>query len=91
MSKLIDQSSGSVSHNHGVPQVSTLSPTLFNIYTTPLAAILRKLGIEYHVYADDYTLYLAIQTIDYESQRSTVDVKQWMVQNMLKLIRKQNS
>ncbi len=60
---------------------------------TPLADILRELGIEIHVYADDHQLYLAFQPIDQNSadvevnkiQRCIVEVKQWMVKNMLKL------
>ncbi len=60
---------------------------------TPLADILRELGIEFHVYADDHQLYLAFQLIDQYSadvavnkiQRCMVEVKQLMVKNMLKL------
>ncbi len=60
---------------------------------TPIADILRELGIEFHVYADDHQLYLAFQPIDQDSadiavnkiQRCMVEVKQWMVKNMLKL------
>ncbi len=60
---------------------------------TRLADILIELGIEFHVYADDHQLYLAFQPIDHESadvafnniQRCMVEVKEWMVKNMLKL------
>ncbi len=60
---------------------------------THLADILRELGIEFHVYADDHQLYLAFQPIEQDSadivvnkiQRCMVEVKQWMVKNMLKL------
>ncbi len=60
---------------------------------TPLADILSELGIEFHVYADDHQLYLAFQPIDKDIadvavnkiQRCMVEVKQWMVKNMLKL------
>ncbi len=60
---------------------------------TPFANILRELGIEFHIYADDHQLYLAFQPTDQNSvdvvvntiQRFMVEVKQWIVQNMLKL------
>ncbi len=72
---------------------SSLSPYLFDIYMTPLADILRELGIEFHVYADVHQLYLAFQPIDQDYfdvavnkiQRCFIEVKQWMVKNMLKL------
>ncbi len=60
---------------------------------TPLADILRELGIEFHVYADDHQLNLAFQPIGQDSAdvvvnkilRCIVEVKQWMIKNMLKL------
>ncbi len=82
--KVEGQSSRSVPLNHGVPQVSSLGPYLFNIYMTPLADILRELRIEFHVYADDHQLYLAFQPIDQDSadvavnkiRRCMIEVKQ---------------
>ncbi len=79
--------------NHGVPQRSSLGPYLFNIYMTPLADILREIGIEFYVCADDHKLYLVFHPNDQDSadvavnktQRCMVEVKQWMVKNMLKL------
>ncbi len=60
---------------------------------TPLDDILRELGIEFHVYADDHQLYLVFQPIDQDIadvavnkiERCMVEVKQWMVKIMLKL------
>ncbi len=82
--KVEGQSSRSVPLNHGVPQGSSLGPYMFNIYMTPLADILRELGIEFYVYADDHQLYLAFQPIDQNRsdeavnkiQRCMVEVKQ---------------
>ncbi len=60
---------------------------------TPLGDILRAFGIEIHVYSDAHQMYLSFQPIDKNSadvivnniQTCMVDVKQWIVQHMLKL------
>ena len=46
---------------YGVPQGSVLGPTLYTLYTTPLATIIRKYNLNYHMYADDTKLNLAIE------------------------------
>ncbi len=76
--------------NHNVPQVSALGPIVFNLYTTPHADILRELGIEFYVYADDLLLYFTFQPIDQDSADVVVNKTQrcmveWMVHNKLKL------
>ena len=39
--------------NFSVPQGSVLGPKFHTMYTTPIGAICKKYGLEYHFYADD--------------------------------------
>ena len=44
--------------NFSVLQGSVLGPKFYTMYTTPIGAIGKKYGLEYHFYADDSQLYL---------------------------------
>ena len=48
----------------GVPQGSVLGQLLFSIYLIPLRDILHEIDVDYHIYADDSTLYFTIDNVE---------------------------
>ena len=79
--------------SNGVPQGSVLSPVFFTVYTQPLADIVRKHNMKFHLYTDETQLHLLFDDCSRVSKSAAIakmeacidEIKSLMLLNMLKL------
>ena len=88
--KIKDTLSDKDTFSYEVPHGSVLGPVLFNLYTTPLSAIISSFDINHHLYADDTQIYMSLLVSNVKEsleklQHCLMGVSAWMTGSKLKL------
>ena len=77
------------STDYGVQQGSVLGPIIFCLYTQEIESIIEKYGLQFHIFADDITIYSPIKE-DHQQQLTLIkdcldEIQNWAEDNSLKL------
>src|SRR3990170_3602483 len=77
------QRSASSQCEHGVPQGSVHGPFLFSVYVSPIAHVITSHGAQFHQYADDTQLYIAVKSDSdiKKLEECTQAVRDWFTRN----------
>ena len=77
---------------YGVPHGSVLRSQLFSVYTAPVAKIISKYSLMFHLYEDDTQLYLSVKPLQMDVaaaveciEGGVAEIRAWMSSNFLKL------
>ena len=81
-----NDTSESTDTKHGVPQGSVPGPILYRVYIIPLLILLTRLGIKYHIYADDTQIYISCLSGNFRLTIETIqliflNISNWLSDN----------
>ena len=76
-----------------VPQGSVIGPRVFTMYSQYVSTIIRRHGLNYHIYADDVQIYMSFDPnvpgdaacAIFKITSCVEELRVWLMKNMLKL------
>ena len=77
----------------GVPQGSVIGPRVFTMYSQHVSTVIRRHGLNYHIYADDVQVYMSFDPnvpgdaacATFQITSCVEELRVWLMKNMLKL------